>query len=276
MLWSDKHISIRRLIWIPVLLAFSCLPNQHLLSQDLRDISNNEFTSGEKIKYRVFYDSWLTSWITAGYGTMTVSETDRKFNDRETYLVEVKGKSAGPFNLFYKVDDRFQSYVDKQALVPWLFIRHTREGKFRLDDEVQFDQFGHTARSKKAEKKVPPYVQDIVSAFYYVRTLDFETAEEGDEYFLNFFLDDSVYASRIIFLGREKVKTRLGTFNCLKFKPQVASGGIFQEAYPMVLWVTDDRNKIPVLGKSGVYIGSITIELIEYSGLIHPLKPDEP
>lgn len=262
--------------WTPFLLLFFCLQLNVLRSQELRTIENDEFTAGEHLKYRVFYDSWLTSWITAGYGTMSVMESKREFSERETYHVEVTGRSAGAFNLFYKVDDRFQSYIDKQAMVPWLFIRHTREGKFRLDDEVQFDQFAHTARSKRAEKKVPPYVQDIVSAFYYVRTLDFETADEGDEYFLNFFLDDSVYASRIIFLGREKVKTRLGTFDCLKFKPQVASGGIFQEAYPMVLWVTDDQNKIPVLGRSGVYIGSITIELIEYSGLIHPLKPAGP
>jgi hypothetical protein len=236
-------------------------------------VENDAFKSGEFLKYRVYYDSWMTSWLTAGYGTMTVGETDRKFQEREVYHVEVIGKSTKFFNLFMKVDDRFESYLDKEALLPWMFIRRTREGSYVKDDDVVFDYGKMTAASRQMERSIPPGLQDMVSAFYYMRTCDFDTAVAGDEYHVQFYLDDSLYHSRIVFLGRENVETGMGIFPCMKFKPQVAMGEVFTEQYPMVLWVSDDRNKIPVLGRSGVYIGSVTIELIEYSGLLYPLEP---
>ena len=239
----------------------------------LRTIDNDAFQSGEYLKYRVYYDSWLTSWITAGYGTMTVSETDKKFQGREVYHVEVTGKSTKFFNLFMKVDDRFESYLDKEALLPWMFIRRTHEGHYVKNDDVVFNYQDMTLKSSQIERSFQEGLQDMVSAFYYMRTFDFDTAQEGDEYYVSFYLDDSIYRSRVIFMGRENVKTELGTFPCFKLKPQVATGEVFTEQYPMELWVTDDKNKIPVMGKSGVYVGSITIELVEYSGLLNHNRP---
>jgi hypothetical protein len=226
---------------------------------------------GESLKYRVFYDSWLTAWITAGYGTMTITESDSEYYGRKTWEIEVIGRSAGLFNLFYKVEDRFVSFFDPEALIPWHFVRRTLEGSYQVSDDVYFNHFNGTATSSKKTQEITPYVQDIVSAFYYVRTFDFDTAEVNDVFYQDFFLDDSLYTSRVVFLGRERLKTPLGKFNCLKFRPEVAVGEIFQEPYPMVLWVTDDRNRIPLLIKSAVIIGSVMIELVDYSGLLYPL-----
>ena len=177
------------------------------------------------------------------------------------------GYSIGLFNLFYKVRDRFESYLDREGLMSLKFIRRTREGSYVRDDDVYFDHRKLEARSTRAVKEITPYVQDMVSAFYYVRTWDFEDALPDDRYYLDFFLDDSLYHSEIIFLGREKLKTDIGSIDCLKFKPKVATGELFQEQYPMELWVTDDRNKIPVMIRSAVIIGSVRIELISYRGL---------
>jgi hypothetical protein len=256
---------------ISIFLVF-ILISASLAGQDMKEIRNPTFRTGESLKYRVFYDSWFTSWLTAGYGMLTVSESSQKFHDQDVVQILITGKSTGMFNLFYKVDDRFESFFDTTAFVPWKFIRRTKEGKYVFDDDVIFEQYDHIAKSRRKEKAIPENIQDIVSAFYYMRTINFDSAKVNDEYYLNFYLDDSVYTSRIIFLGRENVETVLGKFRCLKFKPQVASGGIFQEPYPMVLWVTDDRNKIPVLGKSAVFVGSVTIELIEYGGLMYPVE----
>lgn len=235
--------------------------------------NNNEefvvdaFQKGEYLKYRLYYDSWATAWITAGYGTMEIDREWAYINGQRSYHITVTGNSAGIFNLFYKVRDRFESFLDEDELVSRKFIRHTREGKYKRDDQVIFDHRNLKARSTRAVKDITPGVQDIVSAFYCMRTYNFDTAEINDEYFMDFFLDDSLYHSKIIFLGREKIKTGFGDINCLGFKPQVAVGEIFQDPYPMELWVSDDKNKIPVIGKSGVYIGSVTLELVEYSGL---------
>ncbi len=229
------------------------------------------FQRGEFLKYRVFYDSWMTSWMTSGYGTMRIDPEWGEVSGRQAYHITVEGYSVGLFDLFYKVRDRFESYLDEEAMMSLKFIRYTREGGYKRDDTVFFDHQELKARSLRAVKDITPYVQDMVSAFYFVRTWDFEDAKENDKYYLDFFLDDSLYRSEIIFLGRQTIKTDLGKMKCLKFKPRVASGEIFQEQYPMELWVTDDKNKIPVMIKSAVIIGSVKIELVEYSGLRYPL-----
>ncbi|MCP4296481.1 MAG: DUF3108 domain-containing protein, partial [Proteobacteria bacterium] len=96
-------------------------------------------------------------------------------------------------------------------------------------------------------------------------------AKEGQNYPVDFYLDDSVYVSVVQFAGRELVETDLGVFRCLAFMPMVVTGEVFSNPYPMKLWVTDDENKLPILGKSEVVVGSVKMELIKFSGLRHPI-----
>jgi hypothetical protein len=114
-------------------------------------------------------------------------------------------------------------------------------------------------------------VQDLVSAFYYLRTYNYDSAQVGDVYDVSFFLDDTVYVSRVMFDGREEITTKVGTFRTLRFKPQVLTGDVFSQPYPMTLWISDDKNKIPVLAQSGIIVGSVKMELTDYTGLKHPL-----
>lgn len=252
-----------------LVLAFSF---QSVISQDtLRKIDNVPFQRGEVGKYRVFYDSWLTSGITAGVGTISVLNENKKFYGRDTYHVEVLAKSVGMFSWFFKVRDVYESWFDTEAIAPWKFYRHQREGGYEIKETVNFNQFEHWAQSDKKKVEVPPYCQDVVSGFYYMRTLDFSDAVANKEYYISFVMDDSVYHSKIMYLGKEVVKTRMGKFRCHKFKPMVAQGEVFDEPYPMTLWVTDDRNLVPVMGKSAVIIGSIKLELTEIEGLKYPM-----
>jgi hypothetical protein len=250
------------------------LPLFHYGQTEFRKVENNTFQRGEFLKYRVFYDSWITYWMTAGYGTIDIDPEPVEISGRPTYHITVNGTSANVFNVFFKVRDKFESYIDEEGMMPLKFIRYTREGGYKKDDTVFFDHQALRATSMRKVKDITPYVQDIVSAFYYVRTMDFDSARVGDQYYVDFFLDDSLYHSEVIFQGRGWVKTDFGKLWCLKFKPRVAVGEVFADPYPMEMWVTDDKNKIPVLMKSAVFIGSVKIELIEYKGLRWPLTAD--
>jgi len=261
-------------IWNLELFLLIFFPLLSFGQNEFRKVENETFLPGEFLKYRVYYDSWMTSNLTAGYGTMQIDTGLVMTNGRETYHITVTGNSAGLFTLFYKVRDRFETFMDCEGMMPLKFIRRTHEGSYRRDDDVTFDQVRHIAQSRRDTEVIPPYTHDIVSAFYFVRTLNFDTAEINDAYYLDFFLDDSIYHSEIIFLGREWVDTGFGEIYCMKFKPRVAVGDIFQEPYPMELWVSDDQNKIPVLMRSAVFIGSVKIELIEYRGLRYPFGVD--
>lgn len=258
--------------WISLLMVL--LFSACLLAQDkeFRTVENNAFKRGEYLKYRVFYDSWLTAWATAGVGVVQITDENKKYHGRDTYHMVIEGRSKGLFNLFFKVRDRFESYVDVRSLAPWYFIRRTREGSYRKDDEVSFDHLKHTATSRKKTVDIPPYVQDIVSSFYYVRTYDFSGLQPMDEVTVDFHLDDTVYHSEILFTGIDTIRVKTGTFRCLTFKPMMAKGEVFDEDYPMTLWVSDDENHIPVMLESEVIIGSVKIELIEYKNLANPLS----
>ena len=255
-----------------LLFLFVLLLQESLLSaQELKKVNNEAFIRGEYLKFRVYYHSLLTGNVTAGEASLEVTGENKKIGNRSTYHIIGQGQSKGAFNLFFKVNDRFESYIDEQALVPWIFIRRTREGGYVKDDDVVFNHYKNTAKSRTTTCSVPENVQDILSIFFYARTMDYSNAKLGDTFDLKFFLDDSTYNSRMIYEGEEVVKTKLGTFNAIKFKPMVATGEVFDKAYPMTLWVSNDNNRLPLIAESEVIVGSVRIELIDYSGLANTM-----
>jgi hypothetical protein len=257
-----------------ILLMFSFFQLVSVFSQEFeyRKVENNSFEVGEQLKFKVYYDSFITGKVNAGTATLEVKNTNRRFNKRDVYHIIGTGKSNPAFDMFFKVRDRFESYMDKEALVSHHFVRRTREGGYAMEDDVYFDHENGLAKSTRTTKPIQPNIQDIISAAYYARTFDFSDAKEGQNYPVDFYLDDSVYISVIQFAGREVVETDLGVFRCLVFMPMVVTGEVFSNPYPMKLWVTDDENKLPVLGKSEVIVGSVKMELIKFSGLRNPVE----
>lgn len=240
-------------------------------AQDLRKIDNQAFQRGEKIVYKAYYDSFVTGHVVAGEASLEIEKENRVIANRNTMHVIGLGKTRGLFNFFFKVVNRYETYIDEQAIVPLLFIRRINEGGYKKSQDVTFNHFKNLAISNTATVPVTDYIQDIISAFYYARTLNITPETKiGDEFPVNFFLDDSVYTTKIVFDGRENIKTDLGTFKCLRFKPMVLTGTIFSQPYPMTLWISDDKNKVPILAESGILVGSVKMELIKYSGLKNP------
>ena len=253
--------------YLSVIFLLSLLSGLAFSQDEFRKVDNEAFQTGEKLTFRFYYDAWLTGKVTAGIGVIKVKESGRTFNDREAYLIEADGKSKGMFNWFYKVHDRFESYVDKDFIAPHYFVRRTREGGYTKDDEYTFDQTNHTVTTRTVKMAIPPYTQDFLSAIYYARTLNGDTLQIGDIIPISFFLDDYVYVYSIIFEGRDTIEVEPGTFRCLRFRPGLITGEVFSDKYPMTLWITDDKNHLPVLAKSKIIVGNLKAELMEYEGL---------
>jgi hypothetical protein len=261
----------RKLLFVSVTALILLTLFQGLYAQPLRQHPNQAFGNNEHLTYRVYYNSMFTGNVTAGEATISVKETKQKMFDRPVWHIVGEGKSKGAFNWFYKVRDRFESYVDKEALIPYLFVRRTREGNYRKDDDVYFFHDQKLAVSRTARKPVPENVQDFVSALFFMRTLNLNDFRADSSYHLNFFLDDSVYVSKILYRGTEVITTSLGKLRCLKFAPMMATGEVFANAYPIAVWVTDDKNHLPVLVEAKVIVGSVKMELIEYKNLRNPI-----
>ena len=244
--------------------------NISVFPQSYRNITNTAFVCGEKLTFRVAYHSSLTGSIPAGRATLEVKDENKIFNNRNTYHVVAEGKTSGIIEVFYKLVDRYESYFDQEAFIPWQYSRYTRENTYKKDDLVTFRHADKLAVTLNKILKVPANIQDPVSAFYFARTLDVSQLEIGGIIDIPFYLDDSVYRIPIIFKGRETVKTKLGKINCLVFMPGVVKGYAFSNPYPLTLWVSDDANRLPVLIESELSVGSARVELISYSGLANP------
>jgi hypothetical protein len=232
----------------------------------LRTWPNYAFQVGEKLTFDISY-----GFVTAGEAVMEVPSM-RLINDRRAYEVNVKAKSLPSFDWMFKVRDRYTTYIDEQGIFPWRFDQIVREGKYSRDFAAFFDPIAKTAKTTDGNThKTPQYVHDIVSAFYYVRTLDLSKLKKGDVIKLENFYKDRSHPLNIKILGRQKVETEAGTFNTIVLEPLVVEGGLFKNEGSIKIWLTDDHNKMPVKMSTKVLIGSIDAELSKYEGVRNPL-----
>lgn len=237
---------------------------------DLRAVKQASFKKGEFLQYDVSY-----GFFDAAKATLEVAPTAKEINGRKTMHIVGKGKSTGALRWFFKVDDRYETYMDEEAILPWKFVRHVREGDYELDRNINFDHYQNKAtvfQKDTKDYKVKPNTQDLLSAFYYARTLDLQNAKIGQEYIINTFFDREMYPLKIKFLGKEEIETSLGEFNCLKFRPMVEKGRVFKEEEDMTLWISDDANKVPIRLKTNLMVGSIKMDLVEHKNLSRPLN----
>jgi hypothetical protein len=233
----------------------------------LPHFKNVAYKCGEKLTFRVHY-----GMIDAGECSLEIKPAYEKIGPRECYHIVGIGKSLGAFNMFFKVVDRYETVIDNEALTPWLFIRRVDEGGYKINQNYSFNPYKKTVSTGKETVTVPDSIQDLLSAFYFARTFDFTNIKEGDFFEVKIYLDEKLYPMGIKFIGRETVSTKLGKFPCLKFSPQLEKGRIFKQQEGMTLWISDDLNHIPIRLESDLLIGSIKIDLSDYSGLSNILN----
>lgn len=232
----------------------------------LRAVPNAAFSVGERLMFDVGY-----SFIKAGDAMFEVAQIDT-VHARPCYRIVFTVNSTPSFSWIYRVEDRYETVVDVQGLFPWRFSQKIREGKYARDFQAEFDQINHIARTTEGIFPIPPYVQDVVSAFYYTRTVDFSGFAVGQKFEMQNFYKDSTYVLNVKFLGRQQVRVKAGTFNCLIVEPLIREGGLFKSEGRVLIWLTDDERKIPVKVSSQIVVGSIEAELREYSGIVGPMR----
>ncbi|SDE71197.1 DUF3108 domain-containing protein [Cellulophaga baltica] len=231
------------------------------------------FKSGEWLKFRIHYGIFNAS-------SATLHLTNDYVDGKSVYKVRGEGKTTGAARVFYKVDDVYESYFDKEDGRPYKFVRKIDEGGYTKDIEINFDYNKKKAElnDKKNEKKenftITNKVQDLISAFYYIRkNYDFNDLTEGEFIKLDMLYDDDgVYQFKLKYVGIDTLKTKYGKVACLKFRPYVQSGRVFKEEESLSLWVSNDDNKIPIRIKADIAVGSIKADLDGYNGLNNQFK----
>ena len=236
--------------------------------QDFCNSRNTAFADGEQLYFKVWYNMGRI-WV--GAGEVRFSVAADHLGTKKVYHIVGDGKTLKSYEWFYKVRDRYESWVDVATMQPAKFVRNVNEGGFKIYNNVVFNQNIGQAVSTDGIFQVPKCVQDVLSAIYYARNIDYNSYKVGAKIPFSMFLDDKVYNLYIRYMGKERIETRYGTFNTIKISPLLIEGSIFKGGEKMAIWVSDDANHIPVRIDSPILVGSIKVDLMGYEKLRNPV-----
>lgn len=233
----------------------------------LKIVDYKVFSKGEKLKYLAHYGI-----LNAGEATVEISNSSHYVNGEMTTKIIGKGYSTGTFDFFFKVRDSYTTYMNTSSLKPSRFVRHVDEGGFVFDQEYNFNHDRQEVVTEKNDTvSVPIGIQDLVSAYYYARSIDLDHYKMGDVLTFKAFVDGKVEPIRIKYIGKETIKIKSGKYRCFKFQPIVQSGRVFNDPDDLIVYISDDKNRIPVLIEAKVIVGSVKLELMTTEHLTHPL-----
>lgn len=231
------------------------------------------FDGGEWLKFRLSYSGWMK----AGNAVLRVEEDT--LHNKAIYHVVGKGWTTGAIKWFFKVEDHYESYIDQNTGLPQKFVRDIDEGGYTKHRIIEFDHLNNKAHvddikyNTNKTYDIKTNVQDLVSAYYYLRNnYKTDALNRGDEVNVNIFFDDENFDFKLKFLGRDVIKTNFGKIKCLKFRPYVLAGRVFKEEESLTLWVSADKNKIPLKIKADLRVGSLRADLVALKGLKYPFE----
>ena len=230
------------------------------------------YAVGEWFKFRIHY-----GFVNAGYATLEVQ--DATINNKKVFHVIGKGYTTGVSRFFFKVEDLYESYIDKETGNPYQFVRKINEGGYTKNQEGFFNQASNKVLFKdykhKTEKTfvIPKNTQDIMSTFYYLRNSpNIDKIKPGESIAIDMFFDEETTKFKLKFIGREDITTKFGTVSAMVFRPLVQSGRVFKEQESLTVWISDDNNKLPLRIKANLAVGSIKADLDAFKGLKNPFK----
>ncbi len=254
-------------ILLTALCAFS--PAAKGPGDDFCGIRNTAFQAGESVTMKVFYNA-AGLYIGAGEATFNISL--KNWNGRTAYHCVGEGHSYPFFDHFFKVRDRYETYIDTTTMLPLQFIRNVEEGGRKVYNNVTFNHAAGTATSTNGVFKTTRCIQDVMSSMYYARNIRFDQYKPGDKIPFDMFIDDEVFHLYLRYLGKETVRTRYGKFRAIKFKPLLIQGTMFEGGEKMLVWVSDDPNHLVLRVESAITVGSIKVDMYGYRNLRYPLS----
>lgn len=249
------------------LFALLC-SNFAFVGDTYRYLENDSFQAGEKYDYRVKF-----GFVNIGLASVKVSEKIYSMNNRPCYRIAVFGRTSGITDVF-KVRNTYLSYVDTLAIIPHQFTYNAREGNYKKDQTVYFNhQRTSATRFENNEKKkfdIPKYCQDVVSGYYFLRTLPFEKMKVGEVISSSLFFSDELYNLKVKFKGRKTIETKFGKIKVFEINPILPPNDLFDGSDAIKVYVSDDKNRVPIEIFVDFKVGSATMELKAFKNQRYP------
>lgn len=236
------------------------------------------FSKGERLDYEMYMGIF-----TVAKGTTVVDPNFHYKNERACYKVDAFMQTTGIATWVSKVNDNWGAYIDTAQIVTHESYRKLKEGNYRLDEWITYNHEKDEASVKIADKqtgkygepkvyKTPDNVRDVVTGFTYLRVIDFTKYKIGDTLTVSGFFEDKAYHFKIMFRGRETIKTDIGKIPCFKLVPIMPDNQLFRGENSVTVWISADGNQIPIKVDAKMFIGHAGTELVSFRGLRNQLK----
>jgi hypothetical protein len=258
-------MNLKQIIIIIILIIFS-------LSGFSQTTGNTSFQAGEILTLK---GSYYMSSLWADLAEVRIEVIDYVSSGRSLYSIRATASTYSNYDSFFKIRDLYQTYVDKNEVRPYIFLRNVDEGGYKFSMKYVIKRSALEARLDYTRKEVTrtsvipitENTQDLVSILYYVRTLDFEKMTVNKSITIPTLIDEKVENVVLIYRGKENVKTEVfGNISCYKIGVSADNKAIVNKESNNI-WLTADRNKIPVLVKAEIPVGSIQARLTDAKGI---------
>ncbi|MEF9930863.1 MAG: DUF3108 domain-containing protein [Bacteroidales bacterium] len=236
--------------------------------------ANSPYKDGESLTYVINY-RWGS--VNTDVGEAVTSLT---YNNGIFHSI-IKGRTYKFYDVFFKVREHFESKFYEYPMRPYYFYRDTYEGKYRMRNTFYFNNTDYNIKARIQRYEDLPkdtiltgkeHTFDLVALFYNVRNINFEATPIGVKQPISFAIDDDVFNFYYVYEGKEIKKiSGIGTFRTLKFAVKLVAGSVFTGKEEMVVWVTDDNNKIPLLFESPILVGKVSGRLSKWVNLKYSL-----
>lgn len=225
------------------------------------------FKAGEELQFVMYYGI-----VNGGTASITLKET--VMNNKKVLHSRAVMKTTGVADWIFGIEDVYESYFDvSNNCKPVKAIRNIKENKYRYYDEATYNHANNTIQSSKNGKiSVSANMYDLISSLYYLRKEGFSKLKMNDTISMKIYFSDEVFPYKLIYKGKEKIATKLGTFNALKLQPLVEVGRVFKAKDDVSFWVSDDANHVPLRVEFNMTLGSLKCDLVSHKNLYRPLK----
>jgi hypothetical protein len=226
------------------------------------------FGPGERLTFAIRYLG-----LRAGTAVMTVRDGE-PLDGRPTWRLQTLAWSEGAVGAFFTVDDRVDSVIDAETLLPYRMEFRKHEGKKISRTEITFDHAAHTAVVVKDGRRevvpIPSGTQHAFSALYFLRARP--NVHVGDRVALNVHHEGKNYPVEARVNDTETLKGAWGAQPAYEVNVVMPFRGIWLNEGSMRVWVTADPRHVPLRIRAKMILGSIVAELLEAPDL----TPDMP
>lgn len=236
-------------------------------------VDNTAFERGEKLTYKVHY-----GFVNAGKADIVVDDKLYRVKGNVCYKTYVYGRSTGVFNMTLKIRDKWISFIDREEYISRRAYRFIREGGYKLNEVTEFDYEKREAVVNEKNKDRKHHIElpgqeayDLVSGYYRLRLYDYDNMPVGQVVEMPGVFEDSLYNFRVRYQGVHSLKTKFGEIDAIKLVPIIPENDLFTGRNSVSLWISDDKNRIPLLAKAEMFVGSVKISLIGYQNLRHAI-----